>query len=135
MGTRAEVRSELVGLFAGDSAFNVVNGYAPLETKGATKILNIYSKRTSHEFTSKHLNTHFYTFILDFLAKRSDTSAAEDALDAAAEAIREVVRANVQNASWSNIQLEAETEAYFAIISGVPYRGEKHTVLVKVTGD
>jgi hypothetical protein len=133
MTTRADVRDKLVILMDAEVEFNVVNGFAPLETNGATKILNIYSKQTAHEFLSEHMNNHFYSFSLDFLAKRDNTDSAEDAIDAAAEAIRRVLRANVQTTAWSTIQLETESEPYFAIISGVPYRCERHSATAKVS--
>jgi len=133
MSTRHVVRDTLVTLLAADTtSFNTVNGYAPLETFGATKILNVYSKQTAHEFLSNDLNYAFYQYSLDFLAKRDNTTAAEDAIDAAAESIRSIMRANVSNVNWSNVQLESESEPYFATISGVPYRCERHSVKVKV---
>jgi hypothetical protein len=133
MGTRKQVRERLVTLFDADSTFTSVFGYAPLDLKGATKVLCIYSDKSRHEMLSKHLNNNFYQFFLETYIKRVGAENSEDDLDNLHEAIRAVVRANVGDETWNELILEEESEAFFAQVAGVPYRVERHPLLVKVT--
>lgn len=132
--TRRQVRERLATLMAESSAFGEVFGYAPLDLRGKDRILCIYSDRTRHEMLSKHLNNSFYHFFLETYAlRRIDEAGAEDALDEMHEAIRAVIRANVGDATWNELNLEEESDALFARVAQEPYRVERFTLLVKVT--
>lgn len=132
MATRKQVRQALVTLFDANSTFNLVLGYLPLDLRGATKVLCLYSESTTHDFISGHLNNNFYTFYLDTLVKRTDSDADENDLDDMHEAIRSVVRANIPNANWDELELSDSSDPLFAELSGVPYRVEQHRLKVKV---
>lgn len=129
MGTRKQCREALVTAFAGQG-FTSVLGYAPVDLQGASKVLCIYSDRTRHDMISAHLNNDFYTFFLEVYVKRAGVTA-EDDLDTRHDAIRSVCRANVSNAQWDHLDLNQESEAFFAEVAGAPYRVERHTVTVK----
>lgn len=129
--TRQAAREELVTLFVAEGSFNVVLGYAPVDTQGMDKILSIFSDRTHHKVESLNLGHSFYTFALDVLVKRSGGETVEDTLDTLHEAIRSTIKTNQHNANWEYLSLEEPSEAYFAEISGVAYRVEKHLLLIK----
>jgi hypothetical protein len=129
--TRQLVREALVTLFTADGSFNQVLGYAPVDTQGMDKILSIYSDNTSHKVESANLGHSFYGFSLDVLIKRSGGETVEDTLDALHEVVRNVIKTNQGNANWEYGSLEESSEAYFAEISGVAYRVEKHPLLIK----
>jgi hypothetical protein len=133
MGTRKQVREQLVTLFDADSTFTTVYGYAPIDLRGTTKVLCVYSDRSRHEMISKHLNNNFYVFFVESYVKRVNGENSEDALDDMHEAIRAVIRANIGDSTWNELNLEEESEAFFAQVAGVPYRVERHELLVKVT--
>jgi hypothetical protein len=132
-GTRKQVRKQLVTLLDADSTFSLVIGYKPTVLQSVTtKVLAVYTRRTRHGWPSAALNNNFYTFSLDCLVKRDDETS-EDALDDMHEAVRSVMRANVGDSTWSALDLDEESDASFTEISGVPYRLERHTLVVKVT--
>ncbi len=129
--SRQDVREELVTIFTAEGSFNQVLGYAPVDTAGMDKILSIFTDKTHHKQESLHLEHNFYSFSLDVLVKRSGGETVEDTLDALHEAIRSTVRANQGNANWEYLSLEDPSDAYFAEVSGVAYRVEKHILFIK----
>lgn len=131
--TRQAAREELVTIFVAEGSFNVVLGYAPVDTQGMDKILSIFSDRTHHKIESANLGHSFYLFSLDVLVKRSGGETVEDTLDELHEAIRATVKANQRNANWEYLSLEEPSEAYFSELSGVAYRVEKHLLFIKET--
>jgi hypothetical protein len=132
--TRQQVRKRLATLMAESGAFKAVHDHAPLDLRGQDRVLNIFSDRTRHEMLSAHLNNAFYHFFLETCAlRRIDESGAEDALDEMHEAIRTVIRANVGDSTWNELNLEDDSDAYFARIAQEPYRIERHLLTVKVT--
>lgn len=133
MGTRRECRERLVALFTANGSFTVVNGYAPLELNGASKVLNILSDSTTHEWLSANLNNHFYKFALDVYVKRKNGENSEDTLDDLHDVVRAVIRANIGDSTWNELFLDDESRALFAEVSGTHYRMERHTLTIKVT--
>ena len=129
--TRQAVREALVAIFVAEGTFNVVLGYAPVDTQGMDNILSIYSDETHHKQESQHLAHNFYTFTLDVLVRRSGGETTEDTLDALHEVIRSTISDNQGNALWEYLSLEGPSSAYFAEISGVAHRVERHPLLVK----
>ena len=129
--TRKTVREELVTIFQTEGSFNQVLGYAPVDTQGFDLILSIYTNRTHHIQESQALEHNFYVFFLDVLLKRTGGEEVEDTLDTLHEVIRSVVKANQVNVNWDRLDLEEESDAVFAEISGVSYRVETHPLLVK----
>jgi hypothetical protein len=132
--TRQAVREQLASLFTTRAVFNAVHAYAPLDLQGFTKVLMVYSSSTRHEQFSQHLANNFYTFVLDVMVKRASGENTEDVLDALHEEIRDFVRDNQGDATWDYLELNEVSDAYFAEVSGVPYRGERHPLTVKVSG-
>lgn len=130
--SRKTARQALVSLFAGQG-FNQVYSYAPTDLKRATKVLCIYSAETTYEMLSLHLNTSLFTFALDVYILRDNTTE-EDDLDDMHEVIRSVVRANITNSEWDNLDLTRASEPQFAEVSGVPYRVERFLLTVKQQG-
>jgi hypothetical protein len=130
--TRQVVRERLVVLFA-SKGFNQVYGHAPLDLQGFDKVLAIYSDRTRHDFISANLQNAFYALTLDVYVKRESGETAEDNLDILHEVVRDVIRDNIGDPNWSDIHLLEDSDAYFAEVSGVPYRVERHTAIVKET--
>lgn len=133
MGTRKQVRQALVALLDANSAFNQVFGYGPLELLGATKVLCVYSDSTMHDFISGHNNNNFYHFHLDTYVKMTGVEADENDLDDLHEAVRSVIRTNIPNANWNELELSDNSNALFAEVSGVKYRVEQHKLKVKVS--
>lgn len=132
--TRKDVRKRLATLMAESSAFDEVLDHAPLDLRGKDRVLCIYADRSRHEMISKHLNNDFYRFFLETYAlRRVDDAAAEDALDEMHDAIRAVIRANINDGTWNELDLEEESDALFAQVAKEPYRVERHSLLVKVT--
>lgn len=129
--TRQTVREALVAIFIAEGSFNQVLGYAPVDTQGFDKILSIYTNRTHHIQESQALEHNFYVFFLDVILKREGGEDVEDTLDALHEVIRSTIKANQVNANWDRLDLEEESDAVFAEISGVAYRVETHPLLVK----
>lgn len=129
--SRQTARERLVTLFTAEGSFNQVLGYAPVETQGMDKILSIYADATHHQQESADLELNFYDFILDVLIKRSGGETVEDTLDALHEAIRSTIKANQGDSNWSYLSLREPSDAYFAEISGVSYRVERHKLAVK----
>lgn len=129
--TRQVVREALVTIFVAEGSFNQVLGYAPVDTAGMDKVLSIFSDKTHHKQESLHLEHNFYVFSLDVLVKRSGGETVEDTLDVLHEAIRSTVKANQGNANWEYLSLEEPSDAYFAEVSGVAYRVEKHLLFIK----
>jgi len=132
--TRRQVRERLGVLFTATGSFNQVNAYAPLDLQGFDKVLNIYNSRSRHRQESANLETNLYTFILDVNVKRTSTENSEDALDDLHEVIRATIRANQGDTTWDFLTIDDASDAYFAEISGIPYRVESHPLTVKVTG-
>lgn len=130
--SRKTVRERLATLFAGQG-FTQVNGHAPLDLAGATKVLNIYSAGSRPDFISKHLQNSFYSFNLDTFVKRAGGESAEDDLDDLHETVVSVIKAHIKDDNWSHLELADESECLFAEVSGVPYRVERHKLRVKVT--
>jgi hypothetical protein len=62
-----------------------------------------------------------------------DEPGAEDALDDMHEVVRAIVRANVGDATWNELNLEEDSDALFARIANEPYRVERFSLMVKVT--
>lgn len=133
MGTRKQVRQQLVTLLDADSTFNLVYGYAPTDLSGATKVLCVYTDTTRHEFISAGLNNNFYDFILETYVKRTGAEADENNLDDMHEAVRTVIRANIVNSNWNELNLDEDSDALFAEVSGIQYRVERHSLIVKVS--
>jgi len=131
--TRKTARKALVALFVTDGSFTGgVLAYRPDTLDGMTKVLAVYTTRTRYKMESKHLNHSFYTFALDVFVKRTSGEAHEDTFDDLHEVIRAVVRANVSNANWDNLDLDtAPSVASHVEDEGVPYRLERHSLLVK----
>lgn len=129
MGTRKQVRQRLAEL-CGGIGFNIVYDYAPSDFNGATKVLCIYSDNTRHDFISQDLNNNFYAFFLDVFVQRY--GAYEDTLDDLHEALRSTLRAAVSDTTWSHLDFNEISDAFFAEVSGVPYRVERHSLIVKV---
>lgn len=130
---RKAVREELTTLFTASNQFNQVFGYAPVDLNSKTKVLCIYSSDTRHDMISKTLNNNFYTFYLDVYVKRLNGEDVEDILDSLHETVRSVIRSNISNTNWDNLDLNDESECFFAEIQGVPYRMERHILIVKET--
>ena len=130
--TRKTIRQALVTLFDADSTFNQVLGYLPLDLNGATKVLCVYSIGTANEFLSGHLNNDFYTFRLDGFIRRTGAEADENDMDDMSEAARTVIRANISNANWNELDLSQESTYLQTEISGVPYIVERHLLKVKL---
>lgn len=132
--TRKQVRKRLTTLMDESGAFSEVLDHAPLDLRGKDRVLSIYSDRSRHEMLSKHMNNSFYRFFLETYAlRRVDEAGAEDAMDEMHEAIRAVIRANVGDQAWNELDLEEESDALFAQIAKEPYRIERHLLLVKVS--
>jgi hypothetical protein len=132
--SRQQVRKRLATLMAESGAFKAVHDHAPLDLRGQDRVLNIFSDQTRHEMLSAHLNNAFYRFFLETCAlRRIDEGGAEDALDEMHEAIRAVIRANVGDSTWNELNLEEDSDAFFARIAQEPYRIERHLLTVKVT--
>lgn len=129
--SRETAREALAALFTGQG-FNVVNAFLPLELGGATKILNIYTRLSRTDRPSKHNIKDIYTFNLDALVLRRGTAADEDDIDILHAAIVSVCTANPANATWTHLQLDAETEPRFVQDGGKQYRMERHRVTVNV---
>ena len=129
--TRQAVREELVSIFVTEGTFTVVLGYAPVDTQGMDNILSIYSDETHHKQASQHLAHNFYTFTLDVIVRRSGGETTEDTLDTLHEVIRKTISDNQGNALWEYLSLEGPSNAYFAEISGVAHRIERHPLFVK----
>lgn len=134
MTTRKDVRHRLETLFE-NQGFNKVFGYAPVDLQNATKVLSIYSDNTRHDFMTRDNNNNFYAFFLDVYVKRVQNENTEDILDDLHEIVRSVIRANVGDTTWSNLDFNEISDAFFAEVSGVPYRVERHSLIVKVNGD
>ena len=109
----------------------MVLGYAPVDTQGMDKMLCIYSSKTLHKQDSQHLAHNFYTFILDVYVKRAGGETAEDTLDALHEVIRSTIKDNQGNILWEYLLLDEASDVYFAEISGVAHRVERHPLTVK----
>ncbi len=129
--TRRIVREALVTIFTAEGSFNQVLGYAPVSSDGMDKVLSIFSDKTHHKQESLHLAHSFFTFSLDVLVKRSGGETAEDTLDDLHEVVRDVISDNQGNVNWEYLSLEDPSDAYFAEISGVAYRVEKHLLFIK----
>jgi hypothetical protein len=132
--TRKQCRAALGVAFAGQG-FTSVFPYAPLDLGGASKVLVITVRRSHHERMGPAYQDDFHVFFLDVYIKRGGGVNTEDALDEMHEVIRAVVKANVGNAAWNEIELEEESDALFAEVAGVPYRVERHPIKLKVSGD
>ena len=133
--SRQTVREQLVTLFTNTAAFNSVLGYLPAVLGDAqTKVLAVYSRRSTHRVDSAHLRNDFYVFYLDVLVKRGNDDTHEDTLDSLHETVRSTVRTNIGNTNWSALDLEEASDCFHAEISGVGYRVERLTLTVKVTG-
>jgi hypothetical protein len=133
MATRKTAREALAALFVTNGSFTTVNDFAPVDLKGTTKILNIYSRGSRLDRMSRDIKNNFHTFNLDVFVKRENTGAFEDDLDTLHEAIVTVCAANPTNANWSHLELSEQSECLFAEVAGVPYRLERHRVTIKIT--
>lgn len=132
--TRKQVREQLVSLFTADGSFTGgVMGYAPVDLLGKTRVLLIYIDNTRFDMISKHMNNNFHVYNLDVYVKRESEVNTEDVLDDLREVVRSVVRTNVTDANWNELNLNDVSNAYFAEVSGVPYRVESHSLIVKVS--
>lgn len=132
--TRRQVRERLATLMAESSAFQEVLAYAPLDLRGKDRVLCIYTDNSRHEMLSAHMNNAFYRLTLEtFALRRIDEAEAENAMDEMHEAIRAVVRANVGDLTWNELDLEEASDALFAQVATEPYRVEQHSLLVKVS--
>lgn len=131
--SRQTAREALATLFTATGEFNQVYGYAPVDLQGMDKALAIYSDRTHHQQESAALEHNFYVFTLDVMIKRSGGESVEDTLDSLHDTIRSTIKTNQINANWDFLSLEEPSDAYFAEISGVAYRVERHTLSVKET--
>jgi hypothetical protein len=134
MATRATARAALAALFVTAGGFTTVNAFAPLDLKGTTKVLNIYTRASSLEVRSAHLKKDFHIFYLDTFVKRRGTVADEDDLDALHEIITTVCKANPTNANWEHLELDEESQGLFSEVAGIQYRMERHRVKVKLSG-
>lgn len=133
MGTRKQAR-EALGVAFASQGFTTVYTYAPLDLLGASKVLVIYADMSRHERLGASFQNDFHGFFLDVYIKRASGANTEDDLDTMHEVIRAVVKANIVNAAWDEITLEEESDALFAEVAGVPYRLERHPLLLKVSG-
>jgi len=134
MATRRQVRKRLATLMLESGEFDAVYDHAPLDLRGKTRVLCIFNDRSRHKMISKHMNNAFYRFVLESCAlRRVDEAGAEDALDDMHEAIRAVIRDNVGDATWNELDLEDDSDALFASVAKEPYRIERHSLTVKVT--
>jgi len=133
MSTRKQVRQALVTLLEASGVFNQVFGYGPTDLKSGTKVLCVYTDTTTHDFISGHKNNNFYHFHLDTYIKRTGGESDENDLDDLHEAVRSVIRTNIPNANWNELELSENSDALFAEVSGVAYRVEQHKLKVKVS--
>lgn len=133
MGTRKECREALAVLFTADGSFTAVYDYLPTDLLGASKVICVYIKSTRYSMLSRDLNDNLHRFYLDVLIRRN-AGTSEDDLDTLREAVKSVIRANVANVpTWHELNLEQDSDAFFAEIAGEAYRVEQHTLLVKVS--
>lgn len=128
---RATVRAAL-GTALASSGFTTIYTYAPLDLLGASKVLTIYSDKSSEDCISKGMANNFYHFFLDVYVKRASGVNTENDLDTLHDAIATMVKANPRTANWSAIEL-GESDAFFAEVAGIPYRCERHPIKIKVT--
>lgn len=134
--TRREVRERLVALYTATGVFLEVFGYAPMDLDEAHPVLVIYNKSTNYDFASADLRNFFYTFYLDVYVKRLSGVNTEDVLDALQETIRNVIKANLGDATWNEIELGEDSVAIFAEVGGgAAYRVERFSLKVKITED
>jgi hypothetical protein len=134
MATRKQVRKELVSVFTTGGAFGAVYGYLNQEFgEATTKILCVYSKATHHDNFTMDAHHDLYGFYLDVQVKFTNTEADEDTLDDLHESIRATVKANQGNSTWSYLELETDSNPFYAEISGQKYRIEQHILWVTVT--
>lgn len=130
--TRQQVREQLVTLFTG-APYNEVLGHAPLVFGDAVdKVLCIYSDRTHHDTFTADAGHDLYAFWLETYVKRTGAEADEDTLDALHEDVRSTIKANQGDALWAYLSLEEDSDAIFAEVSGVPYRIERHRLVVTI---
>lgn len=133
--TRRQCRAALGTAFV-NQGFSQVFTFAPLDLKGATRVLIIHAGPTRHEVLGAGFANNFYKFFLDVYVLRRGDINTEDELDDMHEVIRSVARANVGNAAWNEITLEEESDPRFARVGGAElYRFERHTVWIKVSSD
>jgi hypothetical protein len=138
MGTRKECRERLGVIFTANGSFTAVYDYAPVGFEGASKVLIIYSDAARHEMISRDFNNNFYKFFLETYVAR-EGATAEDDLDTLHEVVRSVCRTHLTDSAnpvapaWNELNLEDESECFFSEVSGVPYRVERHSLLIKVS--
>jgi hypothetical protein len=132
--TRKTVRERLASLLTTRAQFNVVYGYAPIDLQGFDKVLCIFSDSTRHDQMTKDWVNNLYTFTLDVYIKRASGETTEDTLDNMHDELRDFVRDNQGDSVWDFLDLNETSDAYFAEVSGVPYRIERHRLTVKVSG-
>lgn len=134
--TRKGAREDLAALFVAAGSFTVVNAFLPLEVKGASKVLNIYTRSTRQDRSSKHNIHNLYTLNLDVLVLRLGTAADEDDLDTLNGVVEAVCVANPKAANWDHLELDSESETRYVRLEGNQYRMERHKVFLntKPTG-
>lgn len=130
--TRRQCR-EALGIAFASQGFGRVYTFAPLDLKGETKVLVISSDNTRHEVLGAGFANNFYRFFLDVYVLRRGDIDTEGFLDDLHEIVRAVARAGVGNPVWNEITLEEESVAFFADVSDVKYRLERHFLLLKVS--
>jgi len=132
MGTRKAARQRLATLFTGQG-FNVVYSYAPVDLKGATKVLCIFADGSDRGRASRHLINDFHDLFLDTYVKRESGINTEDTLDDLHDIVLAVVQANVGDPAWNELTLEDKSDCLFVEVAGTPYRTERHIVHIKIT--
>lgn len=141
--SREVVRDALYTLFnaytgSGQPLQKVFNNWPKLgEAKGLSPILIMTSAGTRQEFENLNTNPAAYRIRLTSLAiagQKNDTNvtraAAMDKIDQLDTLVRQVIRDNVQNNAWNNIEFEPSfTEVETILFEGLPYMVETHVVI------
>lgn len=132
---RQEAREALAALFSGQG-FTVVNTFLPTTMNGASKVLNIYGRRSRTDHISAGNIHNLYTLNLDVLVLRNGAAADENDLDDLHDAVVSVCTnsANIITANWGHLELDEDTEPGFVRDEGKQYRLERHKVFLNVPG-
>lgn len=133
--SRKAIREELANLMTATGDFNIVYDYPPTEIKQATKAIAIYTTGTDVDIISADMENDLHYFNLDVYVRREDSDDGEDDLDTLFQTVRTVLKsaATTSNVNWSALMPDNVSTAFFAIVSGKPYRVEQFKVIVKET--
>jgi len=121
--SRKDARNALVTALGAVTALQAIYDHDTVDFGGQSPVCTVQSLAQFPQFNGS-VNTDTHQFAVEVYVNRADAGAAEDTLDDLGKSIADVIE------GWHTAVFFQPSECFYAVIDGIPYRGETHFVQV-----